>query len=37
VSADSRTYVASDGTFEVIDTQGNTLATGCSAVTAERI
>ncbi len=36
VSDDSRTYQASDGTFEMKDNLGSTLATGCSSVTAER-
>lgn len=36
VSDDSSTYQASDGTFEMKDNLGSTLATGCSLVTAER-
>ena len=36
VSDDSRTYQASDGTFEMKDNLGSTLASGCSSVTAER-
>ena len=36
VADDSRSYQASDGTFEVKDTQGNPLAKGCASVTATR-
>ncbi len=36
VSDDSRTYQATDGTFEAKDLLGSTLATGCASVVAGR-